>query len=532
MNTNGQLINPPAAWRPGTKIFAYLRDSGGTEQELSILRQKNEISAWAEKHALEIVNWFCDEARSGRSTKQREYLQSMMEALRNKESVGGVVVWSYDRFARNAVHSILYRTEIKSLGYIFHSLTDYIPEGSEAILFEAFKDYASEQFSITLSRNVKSGSRAVLQQYKVMGGFPPKGFMREPVDLGVHRDGSPRVAHKWVPDPDLAPTVRLAFEMRARGATLNQIMQATKLFPSINSFTTFFRNRLYMGILKYGDLIIEDYCEAIVPPQLWERVQQVTSIRSVINQVHTPRRHASSFLFSGVVFCQQCGAPLNGHVIAKAGRKRREYYSCTRKSRRRDCSARDIPAREFENHLLKKLEELALDFEKLIQFQANVHEHYKRMYEQNEGERLRLTRELRDLTRGIANLTAAIKDRGASKALLISLEQTERDESITRLKLETLERQMQIPPERTPAEMSAIAQEIVSALHGDDPVQKKNAIHMLTARVVALRTGDEVKGVLYYIPSTSVFVGSGTPAEMPPEEIHFSIPIQLYGPRR
>ncbi|MDX9690780.1 MAG: recombinase family protein, partial [Alphaproteobacteria bacterium] len=525
MNANGQLINPPAAWPPGTKIFAYLRDSGGTEQELSILRQKIEIGAWAEKHALEIVNWFCDEAKSGRSTKKREHLQSMMEALRNKESVGGVVVWSYDRFARNAVHSILYRTEIKTLGYIFHSLTDYIPEGSEAILFEAFKDYAAEQFSITLSRNVKSGSRAVLQQYGVMGGFPPKGFMREPVDLGVHRDGTPRVAHKWVPDPDLAPTIRLAFEMRARGATLKQIMQATNLFPSVNSFTTFFRNRLYMGVLKYGDLTIEKYCEPIVTPQLWERAQQVSSLRSSINPAHNPRRHASSFLFSGVAFCQQCGSPLNGRVIAKVGRKRREYYFCTRKYRRRDCNARDIPAREFEMHLLEKLEDLSLDIEKLIQFQARVHEHYRLMYDQKEGERLRLTRELRDCTRGIANLTAAIKERGVSKALLLSLEQAEREELVTRLKLETLERQMQLPPERSPAEMAAIAQEIVAALHGDDPVQKKNAIHMLTARVVALRTDDEVKGVLYYIPSTSVFVGSGTPAEMSPEEIHFTISL-------
>ncbi len=511
MKEQSHLFPPPAGWVPGTRIYAYLRDSGGSDQELSITRQVREITAWAGHFGLTIVNWFEDEARSGRSVRKRDQLHSMMDAFRRAETVGGVVVWSYDRFARNAVQSQLYRSEIRNLGYAFHSLTDYIPDGSESIVFEAFRDYAAEQFSLKLSVNVKSGSRAVLEKYKVMGGFPPRGFMRERVEIGVHRDGSPRIAHKWVPDPDFAPTVRLAFEMRARGATFKQIMDATRLFPSANSYTTFFRNRLYMGILEYGSLIIEDYCEPIVPAALWEKVQAVGRKRASITDENNPRRFSSQFLFSGLLFCHYCGSPMNAHVIAKAGKRRRDYYSCSRKTRRRDCPAREIPARALEGEIIQRLENLALDLERMLQFQDRVREHHRRMYDQKEGERLRLRRDLRDQSKRIQHLISAIAERGHSRAMLDALHNAELEEASLKMQVEHLEKEIQPPRENTRHQLSVIAAEIVNALRGEDLSKKKNAIHMLATRIVAKRSDAHVEGVLYYLPN--VCVGEGTPAQ-------------------
>lgn len=509
-NGNGHLFPPPAQWTAGTKVFAYLRDSGGREQELSIDRQIGEIKAWVEEYGLIVTQWF-SESRSARTAKKREQLQVMMEALRNGAEVGGIVVWSYDRFARNAIQSQLYRSEIRDRGYNFHSLTDYIPDGSEAVVFEAFRDYAAEQFSVTLSRNVKSGARAVLKTHGVLGGFPPKGFMRERVEIGVHRDGRQRIGHRWVPDPDLAPTIRLAFDMRAQGATLKQIMQATGLFKSKNSFTTFFTNRLYMGILEYGDLVIEDYCEPIVPAALWERAYKLGQQRaSISGKKHNPRRHASQFVFSGVVFCQHCGAPMNGRVVAKKGKPRRLYYVCSRAHRRFDCPARFVPARPLETILLKKLEDVALDLENLLAFQAKVKEHYARMYHQLDGERLRLRRQLRDQTKRIGHLIDAISERGHSRSLLDALHKAELEEASLKIQVEDLEREMQIPREASPKELAALAEELKSALHGEDLSKKKNAIHMLTNRIIVSRTDEHIRGVLHYIPN--VCVGNGTPA--------------------
>lgn len=509
---NTQLFPPPPAWVPGSHIFAYLRDSGGTEQELSITRQVNEITTWASAHGITIARWFTDEARSGRTVEKREQLNAMMEAFRSGAEVGGVVVWAYDRFARNAIEAQTFRLQIRALGYIFHSLTDYIPEGNEKIVFEAFKDYVAQQYSETLSRNVKSGSRSVLRSHGVMGGTPPKGFIRTPVDLGIHRNGKPRIAHRWDPDPDLAPTIRRAFEMRARGATLKEIMQATQLYPTINSYTTFFTNRLYMGILEYGDEIIEDYCPPIVTAELWEQAAALGRTRARINKGHNPRRYASPFLFSGLIFCQHCGSPLNGHIIKKANKPARHYYACSRKTRRRDCPAREIPARPLEKELIQKLEDLALDLERMLIFQSKVTAHLKTLHTQKDGERLKLRRDLREQTKRIRNLTNAIADRGSSRSLHNALHAAELEEATLRYKLTTLENEMIEPPTASPAQLTTLAQELKSALYGEDLQKKKHAIHMLTARVIAIRTDDQIESVLSYIPA-NVCLGTGTPTQ-------------------
>lgn len=527
---NTQLISPPSAWVPGTQVYAYLRDSGGSEQELSITRQVNEITTWASTHGITIARWFTDEARTGRTVEKREQLHAMMEAFRNQEKVGGVVVWAYDRFARNATEAQTLRLQIRALGYQFHSLTDYIPEGNEKIVFEAFKDYLAQQYSETLSRNVKSGSHSVLRSHGVMGGFPPKGFIRTPVDLGIHRNGKPRVAHRWDPDPDLAPTIRLAFEMRARGATLKEIMQATHLYPSINSYTTFFTNRLYMGILEYGGEVIENYCAPIVSAELWEQAAALGRTRARITTKHNPRRYASPFLFSGLIFCQHCGAPLNGHIIRAKNKPARHYYACSRQTRRRDCPARQIPARPLEKELIQKLEDLALDLERMLIFQTKVIEHLKTLRTQKEGERLKLRRDLREQTKRIHNLTTAIAERGTSRALHTALHNAELEEATIRYKLNILENEMQDPPTATPTQLADLAAEIKTALHGEDLQKKKHAIHMITSRIVTIRTHDHIESVLYYIPA-NVCLGKGTPTQMPPEGIQVLIPFASYAPR-
>jgi hypothetical protein len=399
-------------------------------------------------------------------------------------------------------------------------------------LIEAVKDYSAQRYSEILAENIRSGLYAVLQQFGGLGGFPPKGFMREPVEIGAHRDGRPRIVHRWVPDPDLVPTIVMAFEMRARGATLKQIMEATRLFPSVNSWTTFFTNRLYMGTLIWGEEEFPNYCTPIVSAELWNKVQEVNRARRKVSPDFNPRRLASEFLLSGIAFCQHCGSPLSAHVVQKKGGERREYYSCSRRARRRDCPAREIPRHTFEAEVLKSLDDVALDLERLLQFQVRVQEHYSRMYQQVEGERLHLRKEHRDAARKIDNLVAAIQDRGHSKALIDALQKAELNHSTLKLRVEQMDEALKKPVAKSKVELHELADEIRNALHGDNVQMKKNAIHMLITRVIAFRDEKHVKGVLYYMPT--VCVGSGTPAGVPPEDIQFwvALPKRSYTNQR
>ena len=258
---------------PGSSLFAYLRDSGHDEQELSVPQQERRIHQWCEEHGLILAHIYKDIARPGSSVVKRERLQELMHAFRKGAAVAGVVIWKWSRFARNIDNAQYFRSEIRTRGYLFHSLNDQIPEGPIGRVFEAILDYKDEQYLTDLSIDVKRGLRDLVETYGCVPGTPPTGFKREPITISYHRDGSPRTASRWVPDPDIIPNIVQAFDMFAAGASLGQIHSTFHLCRGINSYTTIFANKLYIGILEYGDLVIENYCEPIVSKSVWDAAQ-------------------------------------------------------------------------------------------------------------------------------------------------------------------------------------------------------------------------------------------------------------------
>ncbi len=179
----------------------------------------------------------------------------MMRHFRSGEAIEkGVVVWKYSRFSRDVDDAAFYRSDLRRLGYLIHSLNDNIPEGPEGRFFEAAIDWMNQRFLEDLSTDVRRGLRHLVQNYGCVPGVPPMGFKREEVTIGTRRDGSPHIAHRWIPDPEKVPLIRKAFEMRASGLSLATIHKTTRLYSSLNSYRTFFGNRIYLGILEFGDL--------------------------------------------------------------------------------------------------------------------------------------------------------------------------------------------------------------------------------------------------------------------------------------
>ena len=81
----------------------------------------------------------------------------------------------------------------------------------------------------------------------------------------------------WPRDPILGPLVTLAFELRAEGKSLRDITKATqeRLYRDKNSWTTFFRNRSYLGIGKCGSLEIHEHQPELVSPATFKTVQEI-----------------------------------------------------------------------------------------------------------------------------------------------------------------------------------------------------------------------------------------------------------------
>lgn len=452
------LLPPPSSLHPNSRLYAYLRDSGHEDQELSIEQQENSIRAWCSENNLVLQKIFRDEARPGSTDENRPQLAEMMHALRHGADVAGVVVWSSSRISRNAIHSQYYRSEIRMLGYTYHSITDRASDGPEAIIFEALIDYKNQQYLHDMSVDVKRGLRQLVEQFGCVPGVPPRGFKREPVEIGRHRDGRPRTAHRWVIDPDVAPLVRQAFKMRAAGASLGQIQRETRLYGSINSYRTFWPNKLYLGILEYGDLVIADYCAPIVDQKTFDIVQAIQGHYAGHHRVSSaskrhPRRVNSSYLLSGLAYCARCESPLFGRSSVRKNGTRLTAYFCTRAYRKRDCSKHRIPGKALENTVLEKLREVYLRPEYLAAIRQEYLAQLGTAIEDQDQQRRVLTGELGKVRRKIDHLANAIAESGHTQSLLKRLEgfEARQAELLTQLAAHDNARTQplpQIPPEQ------------------------------------------------------------------------------------
>ena len=157
----------------------------------------------------------------------------------------GLLLWNYARFARDLDDSQYYKSLLRRNDIIIHSLTDPIPEGPYARFVETLIDISNEERSRQTSIDAKDGLRSIVTQGAVPG-TPPRGFKRVPIVTINPRTGQERTNHKWEPDKTVVPQVRKAFKMRAAGSTLFEIHKATRLYGALNSYRTFFTNKIYM----------------------------------------------------------------------------------------------------------------------------------------------------------------------------------------------------------------------------------------------------------------------------------------------
>ena len=179
---------------PGGSLVAYLRDSGGDNQDLSVPQQNAEITAWCKANNLNLTHLFKDEARPGSSTVSRVGFLEMIRYFEKKPQPPelGVIVWKFSRFSRDIDDSQYFKGLLRRQGLIIHSLNENIPQGLDGRLFEAAIEWMNARFLKDLSEDVKRGLRNNVTQHHAIGGTPPRGFRPgPPINLGIRRNGTP-----------------------------------------------------------------------------------------------------------------------------------------------------------------------------------------------------------------------------------------------------------------------------------------------------------------------------------------------------
>ena len=499
---------------PGDSVAGYFRDSGGEEQDLSVEQQSRAFETWCRENDLVIGRVFVDLARPGSSIVGREAFVEMMRHFRSGEAQEkGVVVWKYSRFSRDVDDAAFYRADLRRMDFAVHSLNDNIPDGPEGRFFEAAIDWMNQRFLEDLSTDVRRGLRDLVQIYGCVPGVPPMGFKREPVTIGKRRDGTPHIAHRWIPDPELVPRIRQAFEMRAAGSSLYTIHKAAKLYGSLNSYRTFFSNRIYMGILEFGDLVIEKYCTPFIDPQTWSAVQALIEAHAQARfGAQHPRRTNSIYLLSGLMYCARCGSSMYGNTVTRHNLYGRdEAYRCSRARRRRDCTAGRISRRHIEDAVLNTVKDYIL----LPENMAAIHQLAIEAQTMGEKKRQEMMRsnvaQRRDLSRQIANITRAIADRGHSRAMLDKLTALEGRRAELQVEYDRLQIPLELIPPLTDDEIRDRAVHVTERLSAAPMEQRRQILRGLIQKIVAERDGGTIRGLITYFYPPPPFV------EAPPE---------------
>uniref|UniRef100_A0A6H1ZD66 Putative site-specific DNA recombinase n=1 Tax=viral metagenome TaxID=1070528 RepID=A0A6H1ZD66_9ZZZZ len=313
--------------------------------------------------------------------------------------------------------------------------------------------------------------------------------------------------------------------MYAAGATVGRIHRELHLYGAINSYRTFWPNRLYVGVLQFGDLTIPDYCDPIISQPIWDACQERLKHYAGHHHVQSgskdhPRRANSPFILSGLARCARCGSPLYGHSSKQRSGSVLQSYFCTRAYRNRDCLKRRIPRLTFENAVLDTLtgyilrpDTLQAARQLIIDEQAGALEEYRRQAKALSGQ-------LSKLRRQIKNVTAAIAESGHSQALLARLADLETQETALlqrRVELETAA-VAPLPPldlAQLPAALAALRQ-------SSDPQTLRAILGAFIDHVTVQRDGNTLTGVIYYYLPPDL-----KKAIPPPESGGSTVPISL-----
>lgn len=408
---------PPAAIKLGSKAWAYYRDSGGNKQEASIDQQRKAIREYCESYGLILVREFADVAKSGKSLHGREEFARMREMVKEKSLRPDLIlVWDYARFSRNA------RDSRREFSYfedycIIHPLNEIVTEGKVNFILREFRFGAAEDESERKSIDAKRGMADAVTRGFSGGGLPPLGYKREQVIKSYFRDGMPRYTSKWVLDGELAPLVRRAFELRSEGRSYREISDslAGRLYKSLVSWQSFFKNKTYIGVGKCGTVEVPGHHEAIISEELFEKVQKINQERGKIGGgLYHPRRVGNPSLLTGLAYCIHCGSAMSKE---KNGRNKWGYYICGRKKRERSssCVGRMVNQKKLDGIVIGLVLNQVLTpayFESLLgecQARLNKAEYY-------EEESREIIEGITGIERKITNLRRAVED-GTERAV-------------------------------------------------------------------------------------------------------------------
>lgn len=402
------------------KAVIYARYSSDNQREESIEGQLRECTAYCQKNDITILRTYIDRAMSAKTDHRPDFQRMIRDSAKGLFDV--IIVWKLDRFARNRYDSAHYKAQLRKYGVKVLSATENISDGPEGIILESMLEGMAEYYSAELSEKVIRGHTENALKCKYNGGTPTFGYV-------IDKDKYYQI------DPHTAPVVLESYIRYDQGATMKEVME----YMAENGFTTIrgrkidlnfiarmLKNRKYIGEYSYRHIVTPGGIPAIVPQDLFDRVQQ----RLEQNR-KAPARHKAEddYLLTTKLFCGTCGAMMVGESGTGASKGRKyHYYRCVNTKKHKTCNAKHKSVRKIplENAVVNATMAKVMD----DHFVEYIADRVMELQSQESSELPALRQQLAETERGIENMLNAIQMgiiNASTKQRLDELEERKKD---------------------------------------------------------------------------------------------------------
>lgn len=297
----------------------YCRYSSTQQTENSIDGQLRECHRFADYHGYKIIGEYIDRAKSGTSVEQRDdFLRMISDA--KKQQFAYIIVYRFDRFARNRYDSVVYKRQLAISGVRVISATEAVADGPDGAILEAMYEAMDESYSRRLSAITLRGIQEATR----------KGIWCSAIPFGYRTEDK-----RLIIDEKESLAVREIYTQYAEGKTKSEIAKWLNDHGyrtrhgnqfTCNNFNTILSNPAYTGKAKCRD--IEIATPAIIEKELFATVQNKLAQNAPSRGKKTDKRY---FALTGKLYCGLCGCAMTSDLGTSQNGTVHAYYSCSRR---------------------------------------------------------------------------------------------------------------------------------------------------------------------------------------------------------
>ena len=383
LNTQKKIWN-------ATLYLRLSRDDGDKEESNSITGQRELLRDYiSQRPELREFAVRVDDGFSG-STFERPNFQKMIEDVKAGRT-DCIIVKDLSRFGRNYLDAGEYIEKIfPFLGVRFIAVNDHYDslgdkKASDDLIIP-FKNLINEAYCRDISVKIRSQLEIKRKNGQFLGSFATFGYLKDEQNknkLAVDEYAADivRDIFKWklegVSPQDIADTLNklgilspMEYKRSLGMKFTTSFKTNTKALWSAGTVIRILKNPIYTGVLVQGKettpsykvhkritkdesewIVIEDSHEAIITKIDFNSVQKILKL----DTRRSPDDEAVQ-LFSGMVFCGDCGASMVRKTVPAGGRKY-IYYVCSAHKQDKSCSPHRMRDTVLEGIVLDSLKQ-------------------------------------------------------------------------------------------------------------------------------------------------------------------------------